>query len=89
MNSIVIKKNVNIYVQFISYSKCSNWRRISKLSSNFLIEPHLNGASGSEKFSESFHPSEKKDSDSYIAGEAPISLKSSHSRTKTYLYSSY
>ena len=29
---------------------------------------HLNAASGSEKFSEPFYSSEKKDSDSYIAG---------------------
>ena len=28
-------RSVQIYVQFISYSKCSNWRRISKLLSNF------------------------------------------------------
>ena len=28
-------RRVQIYVQFISYSKCSNWRRIPKLLSNF------------------------------------------------------
>ena len=28
-------KKISVYVRFISYWKCSNWHRISKLSSNF------------------------------------------------------
>ena len=35
LDIILLFQEFLIYVRFISYSKCSNWRRISKMYSNF------------------------------------------------------